>query len=89
VPAEDLVEGNALVVSAAVRLDRDGGLPAVAPAEHALAAHRETGHLLGQAHAHLILGNALEKTGRADAAAGHRGAAHAILADLGVGSLAQ
>jgi tetratricopeptide (TPR) repeat protein/DNA-binding SARP family transcriptional activator len=63
-----MLEGQALNRQAAIHLGQGRLDPAVDGAEQALRIQRETGHRLGQARSHLVLGNALrhDDDGRAE-----------------------
>ena len=82
-------EGQARTVLAAVHLDASRVSEAVTEAERALAGHTETGHRLGAARTHVVLGRALDRDGRAVAARAHWRTALALFADVGSPEVAE
>lgn len=78
-----VLEGQARTVLAAIRLTGDELTEAVALATEAVAAHRETGHRLGEAEALLVLGGVADRTGDPDRALARRRDAATLLADIG------
>ncbi|GAA4063831.1 AfsR/SARP family transcriptional regulator [Nonomuraea soli] len=78
-----LLEGRALTLLATLAHERADHHAAVEQAFHALAVHRSTGHRLGEAHTHALLGQALRAAGDPRAEE-HGRAAERTLADLGL-----
>jgi DNA-binding SARP family transcriptional activator len=78
-----VLEGQALTVLAAILLDQGESGEAADLATQALAAHRETGHRLGEAEALLVLGGVADRTGDPDRALARRREAAKVLADIG------
>jgi DNA-binding SARP family transcriptional activator/tetratricopeptide (TPR) repeat protein len=78
-----VLEGQARTALAAIRLNRDEFAEAMTLATEALAAHRETGHRLGEAEALLVLGGVADRTGDPDRALVRRREAATLLTDIG------
>ncbi len=78
-----VLEGQARTALAAIQLGRGEADEAAALANEALAAHRETGHRLGEAEALLVLGGVADRTGDPDRALARRRDATTLLADIG------
>jgi DNA-binding SARP family transcriptional activator/tetratricopeptide (TPR) repeat protein len=78
-----VLEGQARTALAAILLEQGEFGEAAALADQALAAHRETGHRLGEAEAMLVLGGVADRTGDPDRALARRRKAATLLADLG------
>jgi DNA-binding SARP family transcriptional activator/Tfp pilus assembly protein PilF len=78
-----VIEGRILTELAALHLDRSAPERAFADAERALLVHAESGHRLGQAHAHLVAGAALSDLRDGRRARLHRDRAGALLAEIG------
>lgn len=78
-----VLEGQARTVLAAIQLDNGEYAEAVELAMEALAAHRETGHRLGEAEALLVLGGVADRTGDPDRALARRRDAATLMTDIG------
>jgi hypothetical protein len=76
-----ILEGQAMTEVAAVRLAEGQRGQATGDAREALRIHRETGHRLGEARAHLVLGQAL--SGIDTAGVSHRERARDLFAQIG------
>ncbi|MEV0388784.1 BTAD domain-containing putative transcriptional regulator [Nonomuraea sp. NPDC050643] len=81
-----LLEGHVLTVLTGLWLAEADLRQALRTGRRALAVHRETGHRLGEAHTHLLLGRAHERAGDTGEAGRHLLRARDLLADLGIPS---
>src|SRR5207245_2234497 len=73
---------DALAALAAIALATDRPRDAIDDARAALAILQQTGHRLGQANAHLLLGRALHYAGQPDDARHHWQRAHTLYTDF-------
>ncbi|WP_158894315.1 AfsR/SARP family transcriptional regulator [Amycolatopsis anabasis] len=78
-----VLAGEARLLVATIQCGRDRAGAAAAIAGHALALHRETGHLLGQARALLVLAHLLDAAGRHERARTHHQEALTLFTGIG------
>jgi hypothetical protein len=83
-----LLEGMALTVLAGICLEQEDLDRAVDLAQQALLSHGETGHRLGEARTHIVLGQAWQRVGDEGSARAHQARAETLFASLGLATAA-